>query len=417
MTPSTAALSPPINIPVSVDVRRDPEFGPALKSTRVIEWRGRITGVGSPSGWTPTLSGTRLVTVPLSGSDRLLATRCHSRTRSPTLIIGDVSGAVLGGGGTRTGAGAGEVEVLDWAPSALHTIASATPARPAITAVGAMARRARHRIADSPTAIAGKSTPYSLGQRPVPGESSNIDDGHPPRYHRRGHSAWMWGAWSLLAAALVLAGAGLSDVARAQDNYEIQVYGSETVAPEVTMFELHSNFTIDGSTEQVGVVWPTEDAVHETLEITHGFTPWFETGFYVFSSYRAGGQGWDWVGDHIRPRVRAPESWAWPVGVSMSFEFGYNIPQVSPDIWTWRSVRSSTSSWAAGISRSIRRSSVRWRVPTSRMGWMFAPDGTAGYDVTSFVNVAVEYYSRVGYSPAYVAVSTISSSKCSARST
>ena len=32
----------------------------------------------------------------------------------------------------------------------------------------------------------------------------------------------------------------------AQDNYEIQVYGSETVAPERTMVELHTNFTFSG---------------------------------------------------------------------------------------------------------------------------------------------------------------------------
>jgi hypothetical protein len=28
-----------------------------------------------------------------------------------------------------------------------------------------------------------------------------------------------------------------------QDNYEIQVYGSDLVAPDHTMVELHSNFT------------------------------------------------------------------------------------------------------------------------------------------------------------------------------
>jgi len=39
-----------------------------------------------------------------------------------------------------------------------------------------------------------------------------------------------------------LASAGLY----AQDNYKIQVYGSETVAPKSTMVELHSNFTADG---------------------------------------------------------------------------------------------------------------------------------------------------------------------------
>lgn len=36
-------------------------------------------------------------------------------------------------------------------------------------------------------------------------------------------------------------------LAKAQDNYEIQVYGSDTVAPKTTMLELHSNFTAEGS--------------------------------------------------------------------------------------------------------------------------------------------------------------------------
>ena len=35
---------------------------------------------------------------------------------------------------------------------------------------------------------------------------------------------------------------------RAQDNYEIQVYPSETMAPKTLLVELHSNFTVEGST-------------------------------------------------------------------------------------------------------------------------------------------------------------------------
>src|SRR5207248_11116795 len=64
---------------------------------------------------------------------------------------------------------------------------------------------------------------------------------------------------------------------------------------------------------------PTDGAVHETIEITQGFTDWLETGFYIFTSIHRG-DGWEWVGDHIRPRVRAPESWHWPVGVSLRSE-------------------------------------------------------------------------------------------------
>ena len=93
----------------------------------------------------------------------------------------------------------------------------------------------------------------------------------------------------------------------AQDNTEIQVYGSDLVLSGDTMVEIHSNFTVQGTKTVTDGVLPTNHAEHETLEITHGFTPWFETGFYVFSTIQPDG-GWMWVGDHIRPRVAIPEA-------------------------------------------------------------------------------------------------------------
>src|SRR5882724_8854241 len=119
----------------------------------------------------------------------------------------------------------------------------------------------------------------------------------------------------------------------AQDNYEIQVYGSDTVEPHHTMVELHSNFTFQGSKDVVNGMIPTNHALHETIEITHGWNSWFETGFYIFTSSR-NGSGVKWVGSHIRPRVRAPESWHLPVGLSLSAEFGYQRPIFSEDTLT-----------------------------------------------------------------------------------
>src|SRR3954464_208298 len=87
----------------------------------------------------------------------------------------------------------------------------------------------------------------------------------------------------VLVWALMILVAAVSLSTSAQDSYEIQVYGSETVPGGRTMVELHSNFTIDGQRETVNDVYPSHHAIHETLEITHGFTPWFETGFYVFT--------------------------------------------------------------------------------------------------------------------------------------
>ncbi len=122
--------------------------------------------------------------------------------------------------------------------------------------------------------------------------------------------------------------------ARAQGNYEIQVYGADTVAPRNTMVELHSNFTADGQRNSSTAWQPTNHAEHETIEITQGINDWSEVGFYIFTS-EPSGQGVQWVGDHIRPRVRVPEKWRWPVGVSLSTEVGYQRARYSPDTWNW----------------------------------------------------------------------------------
>jgi hypothetical protein len=132
-------------------------------------------------------------------------------------------------------------------------------------------------------------------------------------------------------AVLVLFAAFLlAPGAHAQDNYEIQVYAAETQAPHSTMVEIHSNFTVSGSKTVVDGMLPTNHAEHETLELTQGINDWAEVGFYLFSSIQPDG-GWQWVGDHIRPRVHAPEKWHWPVGVSLSTEFGYQRAAFSPD--------------------------------------------------------------------------------------
>jgi len=111
----------------------------------------------------------------------------------------------------------------------------------------------------------------------------------------------------LLAAFFAIALA----VARAQGNYEIQVYGSDLVPPHNTMFEIHSNFTVEGSKTIIDGMLPTEHQEHETLEITHGWNEWFETGLYQFTDHQPGG-GWMWVGTHIRPRVAIPERYHLP---------------------------------------------------------------------------------------------------------
>lgn len=214
---------------------------------------------------------------------------------------------------------------------------------------------------------------------------------------------WLCGAlrckrpWVAVCLVLVLGAGRLW----AQDNYEIQVYGSETVAPRTTMVELHSNFTADGSKPLPGSIYagdglfPTNHAEHETVEITQGITNWSEVGFYIFTSARDG-QGWQWVGDHIRPRVRVPESWHWPVGVSLSTEVGYQRRQFSPDTWTWEIrpiIDQQAGPWYWSVNPALERSFHGESVPD---GVEFAPNVKVSYNFDKYIAGGLEYYGSFG---------------------
>ena len=181
----------------------------------------------------------------------------------------------------------------------------------------------------------------------------------------------------------------------AQENYEIQVYGSETVAPKSTMVELHTNFTVSGSKTVMDGVLPTQHAFHETLEITHGFTPWFETGFYIFSS-AGNAYGWQYVGSHIRPRVRVPEAWKWPVGVGLSAEIGYQRAKFSANTWSLELrpiVDKQIGKTYVAFNPTLDRS---FHGPGVRSGVVFSPNFKVGYDFTKKVTAGFEYYGSLG---------------------
>jgi len=196
----------------------------------------------------------------------------------------------------------------------------------------------------------------------------------------------------LFAFALICLVAG---VARAQENYEIQVYGSETIPRGVTMIELHNNFTAKGPKTTADGTLPTNHAWHETIEITHGFNDWFETGFYIFTSAR-NGSGWDFVGTHIRPRFRVPPKWHWPVGVSLSQEIGFVRRQFSEDQWSWEIrpiVDKEMGKWYVTFNPVLERALSG---PGKKRGFEFAPNFKVAYSVTKKVDAGLEYYGGLG---------------------
>ena len=198
--------------------------------------------------------------------------------------------------------------------------------------------------------------------------------------------------WPAAAVTALLCTAGL---AHGQGNYEIQVYGADTVPPKNTMVELHSNYTVDGQHYTVDGVYPTNHQQHETIEITQGINDWSEVGFYIFTSTQDG-HGVQWVGDHIRPRVRVPDRWHWPLGVSISTEIGYQRAVYSPDTWTWEIrpiIDKSFGRWYFAFNPALERT---WHGPDVHQGVTFAPGVKASYDFTRKVSAGLEYYADYG---------------------
>jgi len=200
---------------------------------------------------------------------------------------------------------------------------------------------------------------------------------------------------AVVGPGLLLALALCTPRAQAQGYYEIQVYGADTVAPGTLMTELHSNFTIEGQKDTIDGVYPTEHQEHETIELTQGLTDWSELGFYFFTSEQDG-HGFQWVGDHLRPRVRVPDSWQWPVGVSLSTEIGYQRAVYSPDTWTWEIrpiIDKAIGRWYFAFNPALERT---WHGPDVKQGLSFSPGLKISYDFTEVISGGIEYYADYG---------------------
>ena len=201
------------------------------------------------------------------------------------------------------------------------------------------------------------------------------------------------GLLPLLGAAVALLCG--SNPLYAQDNYEIQVYGSALVPVGATMVEVHSNFTTEGRRAIEDGVSPTNHALHETLEITHGFSDWFETAIYTFTSAHSGG-GWEWVGNHVRPRLAVPARLGWPVGVSLSQEIGYQRRKFSEDTWSWE-IRPIIDKQMGAFYWSFNPTLERSLGGANKhQGFEFAPNAQISYNFSPRINGALEYYGALG---------------------
>ena len=181
----------------------------------------------------------------------------------------------------------------------------------------------------------------------------------------------------------------------AQDNYEIQVYASPTMATGMSIIELHSNFVFDGIREVKDGVIPSQHALHETLEFTHGVTKNFEIGFYLFTNYTAG-YGYQFVGSHIRPRFTAPDRWKLPVGLSLSAELGTQKKKYASDYWSLELRPIIDKQWKRIYLSLNPVLGVALKGAANDQAPAFTPNIKFSYSVNPKVSAGLEYYGETG---------------------
>ncbi len=195
----------------------------------------------------------------------------------------------------------------------------------------------------------------------------------------------------LLPALLVCAAVPAS----AQDLFEIQVYPFETVQPGQTMLEFHTNYIPSGTTDTSDGLYPNNHQFHVTMEVTHGWTNRFETGFYLETAY-VPGVGEKFTGWHIRPRFRLPDFERFPFNVSISLEYAFNEEGFDPNRQTLE-IRPIFERVRGRLYLSINPDmSLATKGPDAGSAPGFEPIGKVGWDFNEKLQAGIEYYSETG---------------------
>ena len=105
-----------------------------------------------------------------------------------------------------------------------------------------------------------------------------------------------------------------------------------------------------------------------------------------------------YVGSHIRPRVAAPADWHWPVGVSISTEFGFQKSAYSANTATLEIrpiIDKKCGKWYVSFNPTLDQK-VFFAGPDQNRGLIFSPNLKESYDVTKVVALGLEYYGSTG---------------------
>ena len=102
------------------------------------------------------------------------------------------------------------------------------------------------------------------------------------------------------------------------------------------------------------------------------------------------------MGSHIRPRIKVPDEWKWPVGASLSIEAGYQKLTYSTDDWNME-IRPIIDKTAGRFYFSFNPTLDKsFHGLTEHEGFIFSPNFKASFDITNIWTAGIEYYGSMG---------------------
>jgi hypothetical protein len=188
---------------------------------------------------------------------------------------------------------------------------------------------------------------------------------------------------------------GIPSVLAAQDIFEIQVYEYPTVPRGKWNLETHLNHSARGVKQADGTILPTQGQTRLTFELTRGLTDWFElAGYLAFA--RQPGDGPEFAAWRIRPRVRAPDGWHLPIGLSLSAEVAFPREKYETEKATLEIrpiLERRFGRLQIDLNPVIGRS---LKGPGAAEGWDLEPGGRLGLELHRRIDLSLEYYGSYG---------------------
>jgi hypothetical protein len=154
--------------------------------------------------------------------------------------------------------------------------------------------------------------------------------------------------------------------------------------PGQFMFELHTNYVAEGTTQPDGLVAPTNDQFHMASEFTLGITRDISLGTMLLNARRVG-SSFEYAGWKILPNVAAPRDWKLPFDLAVVGEISFVKSAYEKD--------GNHFEIHPVIEKRLQRFQVDLN-PSIGEGWVFRPSAKAQYLISRWFIPSVEFYSQ-----------------------